>query len=182
MFRASFCCSWSVNMRLTLSFSNLSSHNCILCEKWNKLQPVLRLNAGISRGLCRTPGGTLWTQRSGRCSASREQTAGRTRRFRLQLRSCWEKDNRQRFSLMSLSTFCQFWSVSPLAATIRCSCNGRSRNCLRDAWGLHCVDCQGNTEGRHCERCKDGFYLRGAGLSCTPCHCNSTGEKPYHHS
>lgn len=63
---------------------------------------------------------------------------------------------------------------------MRCDCNGRSRYCLRDAWGLHCVDCQGNTEGRHCERCKDGFYLKGAGLSCTPCRCNPTGEKPQH--
>ncbi|KAI3375169.1 hypothetical protein L3Q82_021076, partial [Scortum barcoo] len=65
---------------------------------------------------------------------------------------------------------------SPPAATTRCDCNGRSRYCLRDAWGLHCVDCQGNTEGRHCERCKDGFYLQGAALSCTPCHCNPTGS------
>ncbi|XP_054452611.1 laminin subunit gamma-2 [Anoplopoma fimbria] len=58
----------------------------------------------------------------------------------------------------------------------RCDCNGRSRYCLRDAQGLHCVDCQGNTVGRHCERCKDGFHLLGAALSCTPCRCNSTGS------
>uniref|UniRef100_A0A8D0APG7 Laminin subunit gamma 2 n=1 Tax=Sander lucioperca TaxID=283035 RepID=A0A8D0APG7_SANLU len=50
------------------------------------------------------------------------------------------------------------------------------RYCLRDAVGLHCVDCQGNTEGRHCERCKAGFYLAGAPLSCTPCLCNPTGS------
>ncbi|XP_056266481.1 laminin subunit gamma-2 [Pseudoliparis swirei] len=61
-------------------------------------------------------------------------------------------------------------------ATARCDCNGRSQYCLRDPRGLHCVDCQGNTEGRHCERCKDGFYLVGAALSCTPCHCSLTGS------
>ncbi|XP_068197804.1 laminin subunit gamma-2 [Antennarius striatus] len=59
---------------------------------------------------------------------------------------------------------------------MRCNCNGRSQYCLRDAGGLHCVDCQGNTEGRHCERCKDGFYLDGEGLSCAPCRCNPTGS------
>ncbi|XP_034743237.1 laminin subunit gamma-2 isoform X1 [Etheostoma cragini] len=59
---------------------------------------------------------------------------------------------------------------------VRCDCNGRSRYCLRDAVGLHCVDCQGNTEGRHCERCKAGFHLTGAPPSCTPCLCNPTGS------
>ncbi|XP_029381415.1 laminin subunit gamma-2 isoform X1 [Echeneis naucrates] len=58
--------------------------------------------------------------------------------------------------------------------TLRCECNGRSRYCLRDTFGLHCVDCQGNTEGRHCERCKEGFYQQGA--SCLPCRCNPTGS------
>ncbi|XP_013882894.1 laminin subunit gamma-2 isoform X2 [Austrofundulus limnaeus] len=58
----------------------------------------------------------------------------------------------------------------------RCECNQRARFCLPDPWGLRCVDCQGNTEGRHCERCKDGFYLQGAGPSCSPCLCNPTGS------
>uniref|UniRef100_A0A3B5KS05 Laminin EGF-like domain-containing protein n=1 Tax=Xiphophorus couchianus TaxID=32473 RepID=A0A3B5KS05_9TELE len=62
------------------------------------------------------------------------------------------------------------------AADSRCECGGRARRCLRDAWGLRCLDCQGNTEGRHCERCKDGFYQQGAQLSCTPCSCNPTGS------
>ncbi|XP_020514696.2 laminin subunit gamma-2 [Labrus bergylta] len=61
-------------------------------------------------------------------------------------------------------------------STLRCNCNGKSRYCLRDTWGLHCLDCQGNTEGRHCERCKAGFYQEGAALSCTPCGCNPTGS------
>ncbi|MEQ2211600.1 hypothetical protein XENOCAPTIV_008856, partial [Xenoophorus captivus] len=60
---------------------------------------------------------------------------------------------------------------------VRCECNGRAWYCLQDASGLRCVDCRGNTEGRHCKRCKDGFYQQGAGLSCTPCSCNLTGER-----
>lgn len=83
--------------------------------------------------------------------------------------------------ILSLPNLMIIYSNNPEclpAATARCDCNGRSRNCLRDALGLHCVDCQGNTEGRRCERCKAGFYLEGAGLSCTPCRCNPTGEKP----
>ncbi|XP_036940529.1 laminin subunit gamma-2 [Acanthopagrus latus] len=73
-------------------------------------------------------------------------------------------------AVCTVQTTFTYYSIS------RCNCNGRSRYCLRDAWGLHCVDCQGNTEGRHCERCKDGFYLEGAGLSCTRCGCNPTGS------
>lgn len=67
-----------------------------------------------------------------------------------------------------------------LAAWLRCWCNGRSRYCLRDPVGLHCVDCQGNTEGRHCERCKDGFYKEKAELACTRCGCNVIGELLVH--
>lgn len=56
-----------------------------------------------------------------------------------------------------------------------CECNGRSRYCLRDALGLRCVDCEGNTEGRHCERCRAGFYLQQDGRACTACLCHRTG-------
>ncbi|KAM6989831.1 laminin subunit gamma-2 [Tautogolabrus adspersus] len=75
-----------------------------------------------------------------------------------------------------LAALCAVQATYTHYSTIRCNCNGKSRYCLRDAWGLHCLDCQGNTEGRHCERCKAGFYQEGAALSCTPCGCNSTGS------
>ncbi|XP_069578926.1 laminin subunit gamma-2 [Brachyistius frenatus] len=75
-----------------------------------------------------------------------------------------------------LTAVCAVQATYTYYSTVRCQCNGRSRYCLRDGRGLHCVDCQGNTEGRHCERCKDGFYLQGAGPSCTPCRCNITGS------
>lgn len=57
-----------------------------------------------------------------------------------------------------------------------CQCNGRSQYCTVDSEGLLCLNCQGNTEGRHCERCKMGFYHQRAGESCLPCSCNPTGS------
>ncbi|XP_049930403.1 laminin subunit gamma-2 [Epinephelus moara] len=76
-----------------------------------------------------------------------------------------------------LAAVCAVQATYTYYSIARCDCNGRSRYCLRDSLGLHCVDCQGNTEGRHCERCKDGFYMVGAAaLSCTPCRCNLTGS------
>ncbi|KAM8849949.1 laminin subunit gamma-2 isoform 2-T2 [Spinachia spinachia] len=79
-------------------------------------------------------------------------------------------------SLMTLAVLMCAWRASAHYSTGRCDCNGRSQYCLRDARGLHCVNCQGNTVGRHCERCKDGFNLVGAALSCTPCRCNPAGS------
>ncbi|KAF3698526.1 Laminin subunit gamma-2 [Channa argus] len=75
-----------------------------------------------------------------------------------------------------LAAVCAVQATYTYYSTAHCDCNGRSQNCLRDTWGLHCVDCQGNTEGRHCERCKAGYYLEGAGLSCMPCRCHPTGS------
>ncbi|MEQ2164365.1 hypothetical protein GOODEAATRI_006014 [Goodea atripinnis] len=75
-----------------------------------------------------------------------------------------------------LAAVCSVQTTYTFYSKVRCECNGRARYCLQDASGLRCVDCRGNTEGRHCERCKDGFYQQGAGLSCTPCSCNPTGS------
>ncbi|XP_062337108.1 laminin subunit gamma-2 isoform X1 [Osmerus eperlanus] len=61
-------------------------------------------------------------------------------------------------------------------ASVRCECNGKSTYCYIDTLGLHCVDCQENTEGRHCEKCKTGFYHQRAGESCVPCACSTTGS------
>ncbi|XP_061099731.1 laminin subunit gamma-2 [Conger conger] len=56
-----------------------------------------------------------------------------------------------------------------------CQCNGRSQYCTVDAQGVVCLNCQGNTEGRQCERCKAAFYHQRAGESCLPCDCSPTG-------
>ncbi|NXF03389.1 LAMC2 protein, partial [Smithornis capensis] len=63
-----------------------------------------------------------------------------------------------------------------------CDCNGMSRQCVFD-WqllretgnGYRCLGCLGNTEGTHCERCKEGFYRRRQGECCLPCHCHPWG-------
>lgn len=86
------------------------------------------------------------------------------------MRSCW-------ISVCAvLAVACSVQTTYTFYSNIRCECNGRARYCLQDSWGLRCLNCQGNSEGRHCERCKDGFYQQGALQSCTPCGCNPTGS------
>ncbi|XP_062383791.1 laminin subunit gamma-2 [Sardina pilchardus] len=58
----------------------------------------------------------------------------------------------------------------------RCQCNGKALYCVKDAEGLRCLKCTGNTEGRHCESCKEGFYHQRAGQSCISCNCSPTGS------
>lgn len=53
-----------------------------------------------------------------------------------------------------------------------CQCNNHSTACDR-VTGT-CLHCQGNTEGKHCELCKDGFY-RGA-RACHRCPCSTVAS------
>ncbi|KGL99607.1 Laminin subunit gamma-2, partial [Charadrius vociferus] len=63
-----------------------------------------------------------------------------------------------------------------------CDCNGMSRQCIFD-WhllretgnGYRCLGCLGNTEGAHCERCKEGFFRQREEDCCLPCHCHPQG-------
>ncbi|NWI54136.1 NET4 protein, partial [Calyptomena viridis] len=71
-----------------------------------------------------------------------------------------------------------------------CKCNGHADTCHfdMDAWlasgnrsGGVCDNCQHNTEGQHCQRCKLGFYrdLRkpfSAPDACKPCSCHPLGS------
>ncbi|XP_017936271.1 netrin-4 [Manacus vitellinus] len=71
-----------------------------------------------------------------------------------------------------------------------CKCNGHADACHfdMDAWlasgnrsGGVCDNCQHNTEGQHCQRCKLGFYrdLRkpfSAPDACKPCSCHPLGS------
>ncbi|XP_067846572.1 laminin subunit gamma-1-like [Heptranchias perlo] len=66
---------------------------------------------------------------------------------------------------------------------VECNCNHRSRRCVWDpilyqqtGSGIRCVNCVGNSEGKHCEKCKEDHYPLRPGVHCQPCRCNSMGS------
>ncbi|XP_042095481.1 laminin subunit alpha-3 isoform X1 [Ovis aries] len=52
---------------------------------------------------------------------------------------------------------------------VPCNCNGHSNRC-QDGSGV-CINCQHNTAGEHCERCKEGYYWNTVHASCRVCPC-----------
>lgn len=63
-----------------------------------------------------------------------------------------------------------------------CNCSGRSDQCVFDAEqyrstgsGGRCLSCRDNTDGPHCERCRENHYRNSAEESCLPCNCNING-------
>ncbi|XP_073334366.1 laminin subunit gamma-3 [Pagrus major] len=65
---------------------------------------------------------------------------------------------------------------------LKCNCSGRSDDCVFDAEqyrstgsGGRCVSCRDNTDGPHCERCRENHYRRSAEEPCLPCNCNING-------
>ncbi|XP_063273590.1 basement membrane-specific heparan sulfate proteoglycan core protein isoform X3 [Prinia subflava] len=56
-----------------------------------------------------------------------------------------------------------------------CGCHGHSSTC--DPGFGHCLNCQHNTEGPQCEKCKPGFFgdaTKGTATACHPCPCPYT--------
>ncbi|XP_024048677.2 laminin subunit gamma-3 [Terrapene carolina triunguis] len=66
---------------------------------------------------------------------------------------------------------------------LSCNCSGRSVECFYD-WELyrstghggHCLKCQDNTDGPHCERCRQNYYRWDGQTACQPCNCNTAGS------
>merc|ERR1719397_1038408 len=70
-------------------------------------------------------------------------------------------------------------SVSDLAIGGRCKCNGHAARCHQDKYGELTCDCQHNTAGRECEKCKPFHFDRpwgratgNAANECVACSCN----------
>ncbi|XP_075762037.1 laminin subunit gamma-3 isoform X1 [Pelodiscus sinensis] len=64
-----------------------------------------------------------------------------------------------------------------------CNCSGRSVECFYDrelyrstGHGGHCLNCQDNTDGPHCERCRQNYYRWDGQSACQPCNCNLAGS------
>ncbi|KAM7392591.1 hypothetical protein PAMA_007618 [Pampus argenteus] len=62
---------------------------------------------------------------------------------------------------------------------LKCNCSGRSDECVFDVEqyrstgsGGRCVNCRDNTDGPHCERCRENHYRRSPEEPCLPCNCN----------
>ncbi|KAM4703219.1 basement membrane-specific heparan sulfate proteoglycan core protein [Rhinophrynus dorsalis] len=59
-----------------------------------------------------------------------------------------------------------------------CNCNGHATSC--DSVTSYCLNCQHNTEGPQCNKCKSGFFgdpTRGTPDACRPCPCPHTDPR-----
>ncbi|XP_030630730.1 laminin subunit gamma-3 [Chanos chanos] len=66
---------------------------------------------------------------------------------------------------------------------VKCNCSGHSDECVFDAEqyrgtgsGGRCLGCRGDTDGPHCERCRENFYRASASQRCTNCSCSTLGS------
>ncbi|XP_010638850.1 laminin subunit gamma-2 [Fukomys damarensis] len=84
-----------------------------------------------------------------------------------------------------LSFLCVSLLLPAAGATSRevCDCNGKSNQCIfeqellrRTGNGFRCLYCKDNTDGQHCERCKEAFYRHQDRDRCLPCNCHSKGS------
>lgn len=65
-----------------------------------------------------------------------------------------------------------------------CNCNDKSDKCVYDAelyrttgHGGRCQECRDNTDGPHCEKCKQGYYFDTATKQCQLCGCDAIGTE-----
>ncbi|CAD5229335.1 unnamed protein product [Bursaphelenchus okinawaensis] len=64
-----------------------------------------------------------------------------------------------------------------------CLCNDLADRCFFDeklynetGHGGHCIECKGNTDGPHCDVCKQGHYRVVNRADCLPCNCHEVGS------
>ena len=66
-----------------------------------------------------------------------------------------------------------------------CNCNNLAEKCEFDEilWlesnhttGGRCLNCKNNTDGPHCERCKDYYFRTSTANACEPCDCDPIGS------
>lgn len=51
-----------------------------------------------------------------------------------------------------------------------CQCNGFASTCTADGSDFRCINCSGNTTGRHCDQCLINFYgSPTSGVACLSC-------------
>ncbi|XP_056118519.1 laminin subunit alpha-3 [Rhinichthys klamathensis goyatoka] len=55
------------------------------------------------------------------------------------------------------------------ARCVPCSCNGHSNECEQTTG--RCLNCQDDTAGERCERCREGYYSNAAQRKCRECQC-----------
>lgn len=84
--------------------------------------------------------------------------------------------------LLTSYLFSLFFPAPPTSLS-ECNCSGRSDQCVFDmeqyrstGSGGRCVSCRDNTDGPHCERCRNGYYRKSTEDPCLPCNCNVNGK------
>lgn len=83
--------------------------------------------------------------------------------------------------LCAIHLFIYFIALCP--SPVECNCSGRSEACVFDmeqyrstGSGGRCVSCRDNTDGPHCEHCRENHYRKSADEPCLPCNCNINGN------
>ncbi|XP_053267613.1 laminin subunit gamma-3 [Pleuronectes platessa] len=66
---------------------------------------------------------------------------------------------------------------------LKCNCSGRSDRCVFDmeqyrstGSGGRCASCRDNTDGPHCERCRENHHRESSQEPCLPCNCDVDGS------
>ncbi|XP_038637731.1 laminin subunit gamma-3-like [Scyliorhinus canicula] len=77
-----------------------------------------------------------------------------------------------------------YYAISDLSVGGRCKCNGHASECVSNEQGRFVCDCQHNTAGVDCERCRPFFHARPwargssqAANECLPCNCSGRSEQ-----